>query len=89
MAEAIGKGAVADVMCHFLDATGASVPHPIVECVMSVGIEQLARAKHVVIACAGARRAVALKAALRRIGCNTLVTDESAARALLVPDGTA
>ncbi len=89
LAEAVGKGAVADVMCHFLDATGASVPHPIVECVMSVGIEQVARAKHVVIACGGAWRAVALKAALRRVGCNTLVTDEGAARALLASDGIA
>ncbi|MGO7675375.1 sugar-binding transcriptional regulator, partial [Rhizobium ruizarguesonis] len=31
----------------------------------------------------GAHRAVAIRATIKRIGCNTLITDESAARALL------
>ena len=89
LGEVVRKGAVADVMCHFLDATGASVPHPVVDCVMSVGIERVTRAKHKVIACGGVWRAIALRAALRRIGCNTLVTDEGAARALLAAEATA
>ncbi|MEP0323573.1 MAG: sugar-binding transcriptional regulator, partial [Bauldia litoralis] len=35
------------------------------------------------VAGGGAARATAIRAAIRRVGCNTLVTDEGAARALL------
>jgi DNA-binding transcriptional regulator LsrR (DeoR family) len=50
---------------------------------MSVDLEDLKKASHVVLACGGAHRAAAIRAAIRRVGCNTLVTDEGAARALL------
>jgi DNA-binding transcriptional regulator LsrR (DeoR family) len=76
-------GCVADVMCNFLDAAGNTVSHPIRERVMSIDLETVRKAGHVVIACGGAQRATAILAAIRRIGCHTLVTDESAARAML------
>ncbi len=83
LGELIGLGAVADVLCNFLDADGRNVAHPLNERVMSVPLDDLARAGHVVIASGGAGRAAAIRAAIRRIGCNTLVTDEGAALALL------
>jgi DNA-binding transcriptional regulator LsrR (DeoR family) len=79
----IAAGAVCDTMCHFLDAEGRSVAHPIQERVMSVGLDVVAAAKHVVLASGGQRRAAAIRATIARVGCHTLVTDEAAARALL------
>lgn len=77
------RGCVCDMMCNFLDARGASVDHPLNERVMSIPLETVARAAHVVIATGGAPRAEAILAARARIGCNTLVTDEHAARRLI------
>lgn len=76
-------GCVADVMCHFLDARGATVHHPIAERVMAVGLDALARAPLRVIASGGAARGPAIRAAVRRIGCDLLVTDDAAAGAIL------
>lgn len=81
--ELIGLGCVADVLCNFIDAEGRSVPHPLNKRVMSVDLEDLKKAGHVIVACGGAHRARAIRAAIRRVGCNTLITDEGAARALL------
>lgn len=83
LAELVAGGAVADVMCNFLDAQGRTVAHSINERVMSIGLEAVRAARHVLIAAGGAHRATAIAAAIRRIGCHTLVTDEGAARALL------
>ena len=70
-------------MCHFLDAEGRSVDHPVQGRVMSVGLEVVAGAAQVVLASGGRHRAAAIRATIARIGCTTLVTDEAAARALL------
>lgn len=79
----VAAGAVCDAMCHFLDAEGRTVDHPIHERVMSVELDSVAKAKRVVLASGGRTRATAIRATIRRIGCHTLVTDEAAARALL------
>lgn len=76
-------GCVCDMLCNFLDAQGRSVAHPLNERVMSISPETIARAAHVVIATGGAARAEAILAARQRVGCNTLLTDEPAARRLL------
>lgn len=81
--ELVALGCVGDVLCNFIDAEGHSVPHPLNKRVMSVDLDDLKKAGHVVIACGGAHRAPAIRAAVRRVGCNTLITDEEAARALL------
>ncbi|WP_062013480.1 sugar-binding transcriptional regulator [Aureimonas sp. AU4] len=85
-AELMAAGGTCDLMCNILDADGRTLDHPIMGCVMSVDLEALARARHVVIASGGARRAPAIRAAIRRVGCHTLVTDEGAALALLGRD---
>lgn len=79
----IGMGAMCDVLCNFLDRDGRTVDHPVNDRVMSVDLDTVRRARHVVIASGGEQRAAAILAAIRRIGCNTLVTDESAARQML------
>ena len=81
--EVIERGAVADVLCHFLDAEGRSVPAGVSQRIMSVAPEDLAVAREVVLACGGIRRARAILASLRRFKCKSLVTDESAAKAVL------
>jgi DNA-binding transcriptional regulator LsrR (DeoR family) len=83
LSELLALGCVADVMCTFLDGAGCPVDHAINQRTMSVGLDSLRKAKHLVIAGGGAGRAKALLAAIRGIGCNTLVTDEAAAKALL------
>jgi DNA-binding transcriptional regulator LsrR (DeoR family) len=59
------------------------VPHALNRRVMSVDLEAIRAAGHVLIATGGAHRAGAIRAAIKRIGCNTLITDEGAARSLL------
>ena len=81
--ELLAQGCVADIMCNFVDAQGQPVDHPLNERVMSIGIGTLASARHKVLASGGRERAAAILAVHRSIGCNTLVTDEVAARALL------
>lgn len=75
-------GAICDMLCQFLDAEGRPVPNKISERVMSVDLDLVARAGHVVLASGGAPRAPAIRAAILRLGCRTLITDEAAARAL-------
>jgi DNA-binding transcriptional regulator LsrR (DeoR family) len=86
--ELVGLGCVCDVLCNFLDAEGRTVPHSLNRRSMSADLDGLRNAGHVVLATGGAHRAAAIRAAIKRIGCNTLVTDESAARAILDGDAT-
>jgi DNA-binding transcriptional regulator LsrR (DeoR family) len=90
LAQLVDLGCVGDVMCNFLDDDGQTIPHPINDRIMSIDLDTVSKAKHIVIACGGTQRARAILSAIKRIGCNSLVTDEGAARAMLriveVPD---
>nr|WP_037077416.1 sugar-binding transcriptional regulator [Neorhizobium vignae] len=79
----IAAGCVCDTMFNFLDEQGRSVDHKLNERVMSVDLDTLKKARHIVLSSGGAHRAVAIRATIRRIGCHTLITDETAARELL------
>jgi DNA-binding transcriptional regulator LsrR (DeoR family) len=81
--ELANLGAVCDVLCNFLDAEGRSVDHSLNRRVMSVELDDLKKAKHLVIASGGPRRAPAILAAIKRVGCNTLITDESVAQEII------
>ena len=81
--ELVALGCVGDVMCHFFDAEGRQVPHPVNDRIMSIGLEAVRKADHLVLASGGAIRAKAILASIRNLGCNTLVTDEAAARHIL------
>jgi DNA-binding transcriptional regulator LsrR (DeoR family) len=81
--ELIELGCVGDVMCNFLDADGNLVAHPLNDRVMSISLDTLQSAGHIVLASGGEQRVAAIHAAIKNLRCNTLVTDELAARALL------
>ena len=81
--ELIDAGCVCDTMFNFLDKDGHSVDHSVNSRVMSVDLDTLKKARHIVLASGGAHRAIAIRATIRRVGCNTLITDEGAAKALL------
>ena len=76
-------GAVGDVLCHFLDAEGAPVDHPVRHRVVALDLEDLRRVSRVVIASGGRRKVGALAAALKAVRASVLITDEAAARGLL------
>lgn len=81
--ELVAAGCVCDTMFNFIDAEGRSVDHPINNHAMAIDLDTLKKAKHIVLASGGAHRATAIRATIKRIGCNTLITDEAAARALM------
>jgi len=76
-------GAVGDVLCHFIDAEGNVVDHPVNRRVVSVDLEDLRRVPRVVVAAGGRRKVAAIRAALKATGAGVLITEESAARGLL------
>jgi len=76
-------GAVRDVLCHFIDAEGNVVDHPVNRRVVSVDLEDLRRVPRVVVAAGGRRKVAAIRAALKATGAGVLITEEGAARGLL------
>ena len=79
----IQRGAVGDVLCHFLDVEGRVVDHPVSRRVIAVGLDDLRRVPNIVIAAGGRRKVAAIRAALKAMDAKVLITDEAAARGLL------
>jgi DNA-binding transcriptional regulator LsrR (DeoR family) len=75
--------AAGDLLCHFLDADGRTVDHPVNRRVMAVSLEDLRRVPRIVVASGGRRKVDALRAALQAVPVRVLVTDATAARGLL------
>ncbi len=82
-AELIAAGATCETLCHFMTDTGESVAHPLHDRIMSVGIDAVAQARHIVLASGGKAKARAIRATILRVGCHALITDEAAAHELL------
>jgi DNA-binding transcriptional regulator LsrR (DeoR family) len=76
-------GAVGDVLCHFIDANGKVVDHPVNRRVVAVGLDDLRRVPRIVVAAGGRRKVAAIRAALKGTGAGVLITEEGAARGLL------
>jgi DNA-binding transcriptional regulator LsrR (DeoR family) len=76
-------GAVGDVLGTVVDAEGQPIPHPINERVIGIGIEDLGPIPNVILAAGGPHKVPIVRAILKRGVVNTLVTDETTARALL------
>jgi DNA-binding transcriptional regulator LsrR (DeoR family) len=76
-------GAVGDVLCHFIDAEGKVVDHPVNRRVVAVDLEDLRRVPRIVVAAGGRRKVAAIRAALKATGAGVLITEEGAARGLL------
>lgn len=82
-------GAVGDVLCHFVDAAGQIVDHPANQRVMAIHPASLAAVPRIVISSCGARKAQAIIAGIAATRAHTLITDETAARAMLRLAGAA
>ena len=76
-------GAVGDVLCHFIDAEGNVVDHPVNRRFVSVDLADLRRVPRIVVAAGGRRKVAAIRAALKATGAGVLITEEGAARGLL------
>jgi DNA-binding transcriptional regulator LsrR (DeoR family) len=79
----IAKGAVGDIFGYYLDADGKPVDHPLNRCVIMPPLAALQRIPEIIVASGGEVKVPILHAVL---GCgfvNALITDETAARALL------
>jgi DNA-binding transcriptional regulator LsrR (DeoR family) len=76
-------GAVGDVLCQFVDREGRVIDHDVTRRVVAMPLADLRRVPTIVIAAGGARKALAIRAALAATGAHVLITDEAAASALL------
>ncbi|PRD44044.1 sugar-binding protein [Phyllobacterium phragmitis] len=78
------KGAVANILCHFVDAEGRLVDHPVNRQVMAIDLDIVARIPNVVIAAGGTDKVEAIRAALKVVSASVLITDSETAKALTV-----
>lgn len=81
--ELLDLGCVGDVMCNFIDAAGRVLDHPLHKRTMSIDLATLRKAGHRVLATGGKQRAEAVFAAIKAVKCQTLITDEDAAKEVL------
>jgi DNA-binding transcriptional regulator LsrR (DeoR family) len=79
----IAKGAVGDLLCHYFNARGRLVDHPINDTVMAVPIETLTRTPVRVLASGGAHKTEAILGAMRALRPTVFITDEMTASAVL------
>lgn len=75
-------GAVGDVLCRFIDAEGNVVDHPVNDRVVAVDPRSLRSAGELVLASGGWHKYPAVRAALRMLRPNVLITDEAVAERL-------
>jgi DNA-binding transcriptional regulator LsrR (DeoR family) len=76
-------GVVGDVLCHFLDADGREVDHPLRRRIVAVELDDLRAVDRIVVASGGQPKVAAILAALKAVRASALITDEAAARGLL------
>lgn len=79
-------GAVGDVLCHFINAQGNVIDHPVNRRVMAVNPHDLRKVPKVVISSGGVRKVQAIRAGIMATNAKVLITDEQAAQALLEMD---
>ena len=76
-------GAVADVLCRFIDRNGRIIEHPLNRRVIAVDPRQLRQTPRLILASGGWNKVQALLAAIRLLSPNVIITDEHAAQGLL------
>ena len=79
------KGAVGDIICHFIDKDGRLVDTEIDSRLISIPLQTLSQLKNVIGVAAGKHKVSAIAAALKGNYLDILVTDEDTAE-LLCPD---
>jgi DNA-binding transcriptional regulator LsrR (DeoR family) len=77
------KGAVGDILCHFLDKDGNLVNTNIEDQLISTPLSTLSSLNNVIAAAAGNEKVSAIKAVLKGGYLDILITDESTALQLL------
>ncbi|TSE11558.1 sugar-binding transcriptional regulator, partial [Mesorhizobium intechi] len=81
------KGAVANMLCYFVDAAGRLVDHEVNGRVMAIDLDVVGQVPNVVLAAGGKRKVAAILAALKAVSTNVLITDSDTATALLAKAG--
>lgn len=77
------KGAVANMLCYFVDAEGRLVDHEVNDRVMAIGLDVVRAVPNVVLAAGGPQKVVAIRAALKAVQARVLITDQDTAAALV------
>lgn len=79
----LDAGAAGEVLCHFVDAEGRVVDHPVNRRAVAIDLRDLRRVPNIVFAAGGRRKVGAIRATLKALAATVLITDEAAARGLL------
>lgn len=82
------SGAVANLLCFFLDEQGRLVEHEINERVIALAPDDLAAIPRIILAAGGLHKVEAIRAALKAVRTRILITDFDTAVALLATDCT-
>lgn len=76
-------GAVGDVLCHFVDADGKVLDHPVNHRAMAINPVDISKVPKVIISSGGVRKIHAIRAGIAATNARHLITDVAAAQALL------
>ena len=75
-------GAVGDILCHFVDAEGRVVDHPVNDRVLAVHPYDLRDTRNLVLASGGWRKVTVIRTALQMLKPAVLITNEAVAERL-------
>lgn len=82
IASLVAAGAVGDVLCHFIDAEGNIIDHPVNERVIAVNPLSLRGTRHIVLASGGLQKLTVIRAALKLLRPTVLIVNEAVAEKL-------
>ena len=77
------RGAVANLLCYFVDAQGRLVDHEINRRIMAIGLDEVARIPHIILAAGGPHKVEAILAALKAVPVKVLITVAATAAEML------
>lgn len=89
LTEVTRAGAVADLLCQFIDADGRLLDHPLNKRIMAADLASLARTPKLVLVSGGWQKVPALLAAVRLLHPAVMITDETAAEGMLMSPASA
>jgi DNA-binding transcriptional regulator LsrR (DeoR family) len=79
-------GAVGDLLCHFIDADGNVIDHPVNERVLAVNPLSLRGTRQIVLASGGWHKLTVIRAALKLLRPTVLIVNELVAERLAAED---
>lgn len=81
-----GRGAVIDVLGHYIDEDGVELPWTRSDCHVGLSLEELRRIPVVIALASGQQKAKGLNAALKAKLANVLITDKATAEKMVADD---